>query len=506
MKQSTAVVATPEMLAMVAMLALASPVHAQLGDLLGKAQKIQEAKSKFDDLNVTEEEERKIGDDVSAKIRQRFGVVQDPAIHKYVTLVGTTLAQQSEQPNLAWTFVVLDTDSVNAFASPGGIVHITRGALGMITSEAGTEPSAGSRIGHVAHKHAVNAIKKTRAVQLGANETLSSRGPFLDRIANRAYDIVLENKFDRGDEMDSDKVSLTLAEKAGYAPGKLADFLTLLDERNKDQPESNGSNGLFASHPDTKARIDAIRKLAGTRSGAIVENRYKTYVKYKATPVTAIATVADGASAPAKPAEAKKEEEPKKKGFGIGALKQAVAPEKQSSQVSASGGSRGVGRSGGEGQQQPALVKVTVKRRRGRRVQRKASSKSLELQRVADAREVLRRFRRPGRRDLNGAVGVLFHTPGSDSGRDSSTVQGRGVRHAGTRRRPISEDPALGRGGDRRRAGLTGQQRHLAEDVSVVQPRSSPLVRASVTIASPRCSRNIELPRAPSRTMGSPAQ
>ena len=53
-----------------------------------------------------------------------------------MTLVGTTLAQQSERPNLGWTFIVLDTDGVNAFASPGGIVHITRGALGLIRNEA----------------------------------------------------------------------------------------------------------------------------------------------------------------------------------------------------------------------------------------------------------------------------------------------------------------------------------------------------------------------------------
>ena len=350
----------------VALLAMVSPAYAQLGGILNKAQKAQEAKNKFDDLNVSEEEERKIGEDVSAKIRQRFGVVQDPAIHKYVTLVGTTLAQQSERPNLAWTFIVLDTDGVNAFASPGGIVHITRGALGLIASEAELAGVLAHEIGHVAHKHAVNAIRKNKAVQLGSNETLSNRGPFLDRIAGKAYDIVLENKFDRNDEMDSDKVSLTLAEKAGYAPGKLADFLTRLDERNKDQP---ASNGLFASHPDTQARIDAIRKLAGAKTGAVVEARYKANVKYQPTPVTAIATVEDGSSGltgsttPAKAGEkdAKKEEEPKKKGFGLGGLKQAVAPERQSSQVSASGGSRGVGPDrAAKGGGNPALVKVTV--------------------------------------------------------------------------------------------------------------------------------------------------
>src|SRR6266516_980730 len=354
----------------VALLAMASSAHAQLGGILNKAQKIQETKGKFDDLNVTEEEERKIGEDVSARIRKRFGVVQDPAVHKYVSLVGTLIARQSERPNLAWTFIVLDTDGVNAFASPGGIVHITRGALGLITSEAELAGVLAHEVGHVAHKHAVNAIRKGKAVQLGTNETLSSRGPFLDKIANKAYDIVLENKFDRNDEMDSDKVSLSLAEKAGYAPGKLADFLTRLDERNKDQP---ASNGLFASHPDTQARIDAIRKLAGAKTGAVVESRYTSHVKYKPTPVTAIATVEDGSSGltgsttPAKAGEkkddanTKKEDEPKKKGFGLGGLKQAVAPERQSTQVSASGGSRGVGPDrAAKGGSNPAPVKVTV--------------------------------------------------------------------------------------------------------------------------------------------------
>ncbi|HWF85201.1 MAG TPA: M48 family metallopeptidase, partial [Vicinamibacterales bacterium] len=246
----------------------------------------------------------------------------------------------------------LDTDGVNAFASPGGIVHITRGALGLIRNEAELAGVLGHEIGHVAHKHAVNAIRKSKAVQLGTNETLSDRGPFLDKIANKAYEIVLENKFDRGDEMDADKEGVTLAQKLGYAPGALADFLTRLDDRNKDQP---AQNGLFASHPETKERIETIRKLAAGKTGVLVEARYKTNIKYEPTPVTAIATVEDGASgltgstAPAKgdkDKNAKKgdEEQPKKKGFGLSALKPASsAPERQTAQVQASGGSRGIG-------------------------------------------------------------------------------------------------------------------------------------------------------------------
>jgi predicted Zn-dependent protease len=335
-----------------ALLAPATPAVAQFGGLsqgLKRAQQLKEAKDQFDDLNITEAEERTIGEEVSARVRARFGVVQDAAVHKYVTLVGTTLARLSERPTLAWTFIVLDTDGVNAFASPGGLIHITRGALAMITSEAELAAVLGHEIGHVAHKHTVNAIRKNKAVQLGTGETLSSRGPFLDLIANRTYEMILENKFDRGDEMDSDKVSVTLAEKAGYAPGKLAEFLARLAERNKDQPEANG---LFASHPDMKARIDAVNRLAGTKKGAAVEARYAANITYEPVAVTEIPTVEDGAAGLAGSAEAakgdekaaaKKDPPPQKKGFGLSSLTKSAGSERQTAQVSASGGSRGVG-------------------------------------------------------------------------------------------------------------------------------------------------------------------
>src|SRR6185312_47668 len=119
------------------------------------------------------EEERKIGEDVSAKIRARFGVVQDAAVHKYVTLVGLSVARESERPKLPWTFIVLDTDGVNAFASPGGLVHVTRGALGLMNNEGELAGVLAHEISHVTRKHTVNAIKKNKAVQLGTSETLS---------------------------------------------------------------------------------------------------------------------------------------------------------------------------------------------------------------------------------------------------------------------------------------------------------------------------------------------
>ncbi len=328
-------------LLVLAVLAINSPSYAQFGGVGGavkRAQQVQDTKKKIDDLTFTEEEEQTIGLDVSQKVRQRFGVVQDPAVHKYVTLLGTTLAKQSERPGLNWTFIVLDTDGVNAFASPGGYVHITRGALGLIENEGELAGVLGHEIGHVVHKHTINAIRKNNAVQLGANAA-SERSALLSTVGTKVYDSVLENAYDRGDELDADRLGVDLPSKAGYDANGLATFLTRLDDRNKDQPQKNG---LFASHPATKERIDKATALAKASKGsATVQARYKSNIKYTPAPMTAIAVVADGASGltgSTKPdSKDDKKEEPKKKGFGLAAMKPSVAPEKQSTQVSASG-------------------------------------------------------------------------------------------------------------------------------------------------------------------------
>jgi beta-barrel assembly-enhancing protease len=346
--------------------AISTPASAQFGGLMDKAQKANDIKKKADSLHLSEAEELKLGTDVSVKVRTRFGVVQDAAVTKYVSLVGMTLASQTERPNLPWQFIVLDTDGVNAFASPGGFVHITRGALGLVKNEGELAAVLGHEIGHIVNKHTVNAIQKANGERMLTDATMADRGPYLNKLLDLFYDKIIEGKYDRDEELDADKFSVTLMQKAGYSPGALGEFLTRLNDRNKDQAERNG---LFASHPDTKERIDKIHALAGSKPGALVAARYSSNIKYEATALTSIAVVADGASgltgstAPkddkSKKAEPKKEEP--KKGFGLGSLKKSTSAEDQSAQVSASGGARGVGSDrAAKGGPNPAIVKVAV--------------------------------------------------------------------------------------------------------------------------------------------------
>jgi hypothetical protein len=157
--------------------------------------------------------------------------------------------------------------------------------------------------------------------------------------------MVLENSFDRGDELDADKEGIILVQKAGYAGTGLSEFLARLAERNKGQAEKNG---LFASHPETQERIGKVKQLAGSKPGAVVAARYTTNIKYQPTPLTSVATVVEGSAgltgggkAPAKPEEKKAEE--KKKGFGLSNLTKSATAGKNEQQVAASGGARGLG-------------------------------------------------------------------------------------------------------------------------------------------------------------------
>jgi predicted Zn-dependent protease len=334
----------------------ATPAYAQLGGLGKVLQKGNEAKEKADkvrDLVVTEADERKIGEKVSELVRTEFGVFQDEAVTKYVTLVGTVMTQASSRPDLKWEFIVLDTEGVNAFASPGGLVHITKGALGLIKSEAELAGVLAHEIAHITKKHTVKAIQKNKRVKF-ATDVAPGSNEFIEGFANAAYDNIVEKGFDRGDEEDADKEGVRLANKAGYSPTGLATFLTKLAERNQAQ-SAEERNGLFASHPETKGRISNITKQISSEkltATAMVQPRYASQITFDATPISEIATVVPGTrgvagSAPAKEPEktekAEETEKPKKRGFGLGGFGLSKSPQKESTQASASAGNRAVG-------------------------------------------------------------------------------------------------------------------------------------------------------------------
>jgi Zn-dependent protease with chaperone function len=342
------------------LLLAAAPASAQFGGALGKLNKAADTAQQFKDLKISEVDERKIGDAVSLHLRETYGVYQDKDVTKYVTLLGTVLARASSRPALNWEFIVLDTDGVNAFAAPGGIIHVTRGALGLAKTEAELAGVLGHEITHVTEKHTINSIQKSKQVSFVTDQVPKGglTQDLIAKISEVAYEDIWNNKFDRNDENEADRVGVELANKAGYAPDGLSTVLTKIAERNKEQQEPNG---MFASHPQLKDRIAKIgetitaRKLAAT---ALVASRYTKAITFDAKPLAEVAAGsadARGLAGSSDGKSAKKEDEKKddkekdkdkekkesKGGLFGGKLGLSKGTESKSSQTVASAGARG---------------------------------------------------------------------------------------------------------------------------------------------------------------------
>ena len=98
-------------------------------------------------------------------MRIRYGVVQDPAVHRYVTLVGLALAGETNRADLPWKFIVLDTDGVNAFAAPGGFIFVTRGLYATCATEEQLAAVLAHEVAHVTLRHGLAAIKNERLTE-----------------------------------------------------------------------------------------------------------------------------------------------------------------------------------------------------------------------------------------------------------------------------------------------------------------------------------------------------
>jgi predicted Zn-dependent protease len=268
---------------------------------------------------------------------------------------------------------VLDTDAVNAFAAPGGYVHITRGALALMSNEAELAGVLGHELIHITEKHTIAYLKKNAATNLAVDASGKGDNKITSAVVDNMKNVVLQG-FGRKEEMESDQKGLALANKAGYAPAGLGDFLKKIAERNK---TSTAKRGLFASHPEMNDRIKELGEMAAKmNSTATLEARYKKFISYKPVAIADIAVVTEGSAglagggggkkaetAPAKKEEGKQAEaeQPKKKGFGLSRLSNFGGGDKKQAQVSGSGGGRGLDPEvDAKGGANPALVAVKV--------------------------------------------------------------------------------------------------------------------------------------------------
>ena len=229
------------------------------------------AKELFD-LFMSPSDEARIGEEEHPKILEEFGgVYPDPAIGVYVNSIGQFLVQTSETPNSHFTFTVLNSPVVNAFALPGGYVYVTRGILALAGNEAELAGVIAHEIGHVTARHSANRVGNSVLANLGLAVLGVVTGNSVVNKVGQIGAVAVLQAHSRDDEFESDRLGVRYLTRAGFSPQAMSSFLRKLEAHSNLEARISGvspDDGLdfFATHPRTAQRVARAIQLARERA------------------------------------------------------------------------------------------------------------------------------------------------------------------------------------------------------------------------------------------------
>ncbi len=208
---------------------------------------------------MSEAQEIGIGQQMDPEIRREMGVYDDPALQRYVEEIGLRMARNSQRPELPWSFAVVDTPQVNAFAVPGGFIYLTRGILAYLNDEAQLAGVLGHEIGHVTARHSVEQYSRAAGSQLGL-----TLGAIFFPGVRPAVDAagaglgLLFLKYGRDAERQSDRLGAEYAAQGGWDPAGVMGMLQTLS-RMGEITDRRGTPNWLATHPDPADRVEEVR-------------------------------------------------------------------------------------------------------------------------------------------------------------------------------------------------------------------------------------------------------
>ena len=220
--------------------------------------------------DFTPEQEYYIGRTVGAVVLSKYRAYDSNQVNHYLNVLGQTLAQASDLPSTfgGYHFLVLDSDDINAFATPSGLIFVTRGLLRCCKSEDALAAVLAHEVGHVQLRHGMQAIEKARrdealmtfgmevAKNLGSKEVAELTKTFEGAITDITSTLINKG-YARAQEYQADQVAMTILRRVGYDPNGLVEMLTLMKRNLKP-----GGVDFVKTHPSPDDRIAEIRKLS----------------------------------------------------------------------------------------------------------------------------------------------------------------------------------------------------------------------------------------------------
>ena len=218
------------------------------------------------------EQEYYIGRSVSATILRDYRLLDDPVVTDYVNRLGQSLALASERPTLyhGYTFAILDTNEINAFATPGGHVFVSRGLLALTRAEDEVAAVLAHGIGHVAMRHGLGSIRTGRVITAVQDGTFTMLERYTDRQIQELTSLfgdttadIFETLATRGysgpTERQADSAAVAILDRVGYDPFALIRVLERMDAFQQAHHDDTGEpRGFSRTHPPPRSRINDL--------------------------------------------------------------------------------------------------------------------------------------------------------------------------------------------------------------------------------------------------------
>jgi hypothetical protein len=207
-------------------------------------------------------EELALGPEIAGRVLGAAKLWPDDAAQRRVNRIGRWVASHSSRPELPWTFGIIDTPEVNAFAAPGGYVLVTRGMYELCANDDEVAGVLGHEISHVVQRDHYNVIRKQEMASAGEEAVAGQinvgggiAGSLAKDYVRKHGATVMLTSLDRGAEYRSDEAAEVYLARAGYNPLGLYSVLQKMTALGTQSPSLAQ---LYKTHPPLDERLDRI--------------------------------------------------------------------------------------------------------------------------------------------------------------------------------------------------------------------------------------------------------
>ena len=210
-------------------------------------------------ISITPKQEIALGlQSTPQMIKQFGGLYQDQGLQDYVDAVGNRLLLNKQIQDTPWQFefhLLADPRTINAFALPGGQIFITTAMFSKLKTEGQLAGVLGHEVGHVVARHSAQRIAKSQLTEGLTGAVVAASGTAGSGQMAAMVGQIVNMKYGREDELQSDEIGVILMSEAGYDPSSMKGVMEILAEASSGnrQPE------FFSTHPNPENRIQRIQ-------------------------------------------------------------------------------------------------------------------------------------------------------------------------------------------------------------------------------------------------------